>query len=106
MKKTIALIALLMVAAVLLTACGNGLEGPTWIQDGQTPEVSYTFKNGKLTMSGGGVSMEGTYKIDGKKVTLTLPEALGGESITMEFKVEGNKLTLTNDGNSQTFTKK
>ena len=106
MKRKLGLIALLMVMVVLLTSCGNGLEGPTWKQDGTDVEVTYVFKSGKVSISGGGISMECTYKIDGNKITLNPPEGIGGDPETFEFKVDGNKLTLTNGSVSQTFTKK
>jgi hypothetical protein len=108
MKRKLGLVALLMVMVVLLTACGNGLEGPEWKMDGDSDDVTYTFKSGTLTMknAGLGATVECKYKVDGKKVTITPPESLGSDPVTYEFKVDGNKLTLTGDGDTITFTKK
>ncbi len=95
MKRKLGLIALLMVMVVLLTACGNGLEGPTWKMKDAEEETTWTFKGGKVTINIGGESSEGTYKIDGNKITINPPADVQGQPLTAEFKVEGNKLTLS-----------
>ena len=72
MKRKIALIALLAALAILMTACGNGVEG------------TYTVENGKIKMSFNGQVSEFDYKIEGKKMTMTL--AGEGSVINLEKK--------------------
>lgn len=77
---------LLLCAALLLSACGSGLDGTYADKDGM---VSYTFNSGgKMTQSAMGMEVEMKYEIDGKKVKLITPQ---GNLI----------LTLLDDGSIQ-----
>lgn len=121
MKKTLGIAALLMAMLLLLTACGNSIEG-TWNYVDGTGEgaesfstykalganITFTFKSGKMTIKmeieGQSDSMENTYKIDGNKITITTEGSTDGT--TGEFKVDGKKLTLTIEGSTLNFEKK
>lgn len=82
MKKTMnkkALIALLLVAVMLLTAvgCTAKLSGK-YVSSGILPQ-SLTFGGDKVTIEAFGISAQGTYSIKGEIITLTY-EVLGFET--------------------------
>ncbi len=120
MKKTLVLAALLLALALVLTACGNKIEG-TWTLDSVTGDAAtddistamalykglggtctMTFSKGTCTMdvsiSGSGESYDYSYKTEGSK--LIMDEA--GE---FEYSIKGDTLTLTSDGSSLVFTR-
>lgn len=96
MKKTIRILALVMVAAMLccvLASCGNTLKG-TYKADGAfgIGETSYSFDGDKFTYVAGvgalSLTLHGTYTIEDNKITLTLndgEEDSDGVSGTHEF---------------------
>lgn len=124
MKKTLGIIALLVVMVMVLTACGPNIEG-TWKltemrtgnnnteQDEITKEaidtgmisMEMTFKNGKVTGSVGMLGEtsqadEGTYKISGNKITLNM-----AEEATWEFKLNGDTLELITEEGTLVLTR-
>ena len=106
MKKIAALAAVVLAVVLLLTACGDDLEG-TWeiseTIEGQTITATCKFDDGKLTIKEGGITIEGTYKTDGDKLTTTV----NGQDTTSTYKVSGKTLTITDsDGQTTTYTKK
>ena len=65
--------AMLLVCMILftLTACATKLNG-TYTTRGGLVEQSFTFKDGnKVVVSAFGINVEGTYKIEGDKITVT-----------------------------------
>ena len=82
MKKTVKILALVMVAAMLccvLASCGNTLKG-TYKTDGLLGigEVKYTFDGDKFTYVAGvgalAITLNGTYVIEDNQITLTLSD--------------------------------
>ena len=77
MKKLTKVLALTVVAAMLclvLASCG-GLSG-TYKNNGFLGfgATELTFKGSKITITMGDVEAEGTYKIDGDKITIEFPD--------------------------------
>jgi len=53
-----------------------------------------------------GALVDFKYKLDGKKLTLSLPQVPEASDIVQTFKIDGDKLTLTDDsGNKQELTR-
>ena len=121
MKKRLGLFALLIAAALLLTACGNSLEG-SWEYTGGTGDAAaifdvikanggstvFTFKSGKMTVTvnADGKSqdyIEAQYTTNGKTIKLSPTSGSASEG---EFKVDGKKLTLTLEGSVINLEKK
>lgn len=81
MKKTVKILALVMVAAMLccvLASCGNTLKG-TYAAEVATIRTAYTFDGDKVTIDAGALGFstqvaEGTYKIEDDKITFTFGE--------------------------------
>jgi len=121
MKKTIAIIAMV----VILVACLVMLTGCTTKPSGKYNFVSMTMggetmtkddleelgmglddfyleflKGDKFKMCVFGEEMEGTFKLDGKKVTLTIDE----EDVTGT--IDGKKITIEEEDESMVFEKK
>ena len=96
MKKNIlrvtALAIILVMAVAVLASCGTKLSGT--YKDDATGLTTLTFDGDKVTAKAGVVSVEGTYKIDGDKITLTFGNdtlKLGGEQ---SFAKDGNTITI------------
>ena len=125
MKKIV--LALILVAAlVLLTSCGNKVEG-TWklksgnflgfsldgLSMGGMISYNVTLKDGKMTITadgnqvlGLGMSLDTTYKISGNKITVQPVSILGNDyPATYEYKVEGDTMTFTGEGRTIIFEK-
>jgi hypothetical protein len=84
MKIRTALLALLL-ATLLLAACGGGLNGTYTDSMGV---ASYTFKSGgKVEMSAMGASVEMPYEVDGNKVKIKLP---GGAAQVLTINPDGS----------------
>ena len=120
--KTVVVLALVALMALALVACGggsNGIEGTSWglaggkaagievSKDqlttviGDTADMSFSFKaGGKFTMDAGGLSEEGTYKLDGNTLTM---ESGGSE---MTASIDGNRMTMEISGIELYFDKK
>ncbi len=111
MKKTLALVFALLMCVSVLVACGgsdNKLEG-TWVgeEDGMTVEM--TFKaDGKLSMSSMGITMEGTYTVNGDKMTASASLMGMTEELFKDatWKIEGDKLTIDDGEEPVTLTRK
>lgn len=105
MKTMKRILALLLVLAIVFAfaACSkkDQIIGKWKASD---DDYYMTFeKDGTLVMSGDGMSFEGTYKVDGDKLTMTI----FGSSTTVKIKsVSGSQLVLVSeDGEAETFTK-
>ncbi|MCL1806692.1 MAG: hypothetical protein FWG31_03215 [Oscillospiraceae bacterium] len=94
MKKVLSLSLSGILILALLVACGGGLSGTYVGSEGE----EYTFKGDKVTMSYGGVSIEGTYKIDGDTIEMTIM----GETESTTYKKDGKTIEI----GGETFTKK
>ena len=131
MKKTIALLLVLILCVSILASCGSGVSGKYLLTemtstDGETVkwadqvkemkdmyaglgmdfnEEDFVFyieflKDGKCKMVAYGVNEEGTFKVEGKNITITI----SGESNTVVM--NGNKITIEEDGAKLIFEKK
>ena len=75
---------LVILLLLLLTACGNKLDG-TYVDD--TGLLKYTFKsNGKVYQSAMGVEMEMPYTIEGDKIKLPINQ---GVSMVLTLQTDG-----------------
>lgn len=81
MKKIVA-----VSIAVLLSACGSGLDGTYKDQMGVS---SYTFKSGKVTVFAMGVGSEMDYKVEDEKVKIILPQGTMVMNILKDGSIEG-----------------
>ena len=122
MKKTIALLLGLILSVSLLAGCGGGgsaaptgkyfmtameLEGEDifalYTEMGLSADNLYIelLSGGKCKISMMDETGEGTFKVDGKTITISADgeEAFAGA-------IEGNKITLEEDGNKMVFEKK
>ena len=125
MKKVV-LVLILAAALVLLTACGNKVEGTWKLKSGNFLGISLdalsmggmvsytvTLKDEKMTINvngnesiGFGTSLETTYKISGNKITVQPVSFLGTDyPATYEYKVEGDTMTFTGEGRTIVFEK-
>ena len=81
MKKTVKILALVMVAAMLcclLASCGTTLKG-TYAAEALTIRTAYTFDGKNVTIDAGALGFsktvaEGTYEIKDNKITFTFGE--------------------------------
>jgi len=93
-KKSIILIALVLVVSSVFAACGgkNTIIGKWSNSVGGVEVISFEFtKDGKMTVSTAGiVGLTCEYKVDGNKLTY----GVAGAETTTEFSVDGNKLTI------------
>ncbi|KAF0187519.1 MAG: hypothetical protein FD168_2521 [Desulfobulbaceae bacterium] len=81
MKKIIA-----VAIAVLLSACGSGLDGTYKDQMGVS---SYTFKSGKVIVSAMGMGSEMDYKVEDGKVKIVSPQGTMVMNILKDGSIEG-----------------
>jgi ABC-type glycerol-3-phosphate transport system substrate-binding protein len=102
MKKTIAIVLVLVLGVALLTACGgsgDALSG-TWkggelLDDGSKgeTEMTWTFDGkGECTFDNTMVEQEGTYTIDGSHLTIQLE--MWYEERRHTFTIEGSTLII------------
>ena len=99
MKKIIStlLVCVLLLGCVLtLASCGKKLRGTYVMEIGGVELASYTFKGKKVTVKSGSVTTEGTYKIKGDKITITME--VEGEEFEEEYDFEKGKDYIKIDG--------
>ena len=115
--KIMSLVLAIMMVAVLFVGCGGGEGGNSIVgkwsyteeAEGVKVELVYEFKaNGDLKMasyvgSEEAASMEGTYKVEGSQIIVTIE---GEEQDPTDFVVKGNKLTLTENDDEIVLTRK
>ncbi len=94
MKKILtALLALVM--TVLLCACGSGSIVGKWAFGVNT----YEFKDDNTVSISlnGALNYDGTYEVDGDKITVTVSGMLGEKTEELTYTLKGDTLTLTGD---------
>ena len=101
MKKAVRLIALALVAVtalMLLASCATKLSGTYQCDDTKILDVSLTFDGDKVTAKGKlgiiATEVEGTYKIEGDKITITFENdafKIGGEK---SFEKDGDTVKI------------
>lgn len=106
MKKrflSLALAVVMIVSAVLLTACGSDdkLSGK-YVYEIYGMEITMSFDGDKVTMDVLGESEEGTYKLKGDKVDITID----GDTKTADISSDHKTITLELEGMEMEFTKK
>ena len=77
---------LIVAIAVILSACGSGLDGTYTDKDKM---LSYTFKSGKVIQSVIGVESEMDYKVEDGKVKITSPQGTTVMSILEDGSIQG-----------------
>lgn len=95
MKKTISIV-LCLLLVLSLTACGGGdaLKGTWTCQDKDYGTVTWNFDgNGKCTLKHDFTDDNGTYTIDGSKVSIKL--SLWDTETVYDFTASGSGLKLT-----------
>jgi len=109
MKNTkMKLIGVLMALVFLMAACGsngnNSIVG-SWAVEESGIEMVYTFeKDGKCAMSAFGVTLDGEYSLEDDQLILQMNGE--PEPSIFGYKVDGKKLTLSMDDESLVLTKK
>ena len=98
--STILVCVLLLGCVLTLASCGKKLRG-TYVCEEDGASISYTFKGKKFTaeMKWGDTvvdDIEGTYKIDGDKITFTYE--VDGEEVEEECDFEKGKGYIEIDG--------
>lgn len=94
MKKMLTgLLAIVMLLA--FTACSGGSIIGKWVFGG----VSYEFRddNTVSVSINGALNYDGTYEINGDKVTVTVEGLLGEQTEEFTYKINGDTLTLEGD---------
>lgn len=126
LKKSLALILVLALSLVVLTACDNAAKPTvvgTWELDvaalmtaeekaqsealtGTLDSLKMTFTftaDGKVTVASAGQEMPaGEYTVSGDKITMDM----NGTKSEGTYAINGNQLSLTMDGQTQVLTKK
>lgn len=111
MKKTLAIVLVVVALATMLVACGGKSDSiiGTWeaTQDGVT--ASFTFEEGgKGKMETMGMSVDTTWEIKDGKLNINA-SVMGAETAAVagaDYKVEGNKLTITYEDEPLVLTRK
>ncbi len=93
----VVMIAIFAIGIVLaFSACGGddaSLVG-SWANEGEGETLEITA-DGKVVMDG----MDGTYKLEGEKLTFTILE----QDVVFDYTLDGDSLTLSYDGESMTY---
>jgi len=104
--KVFGLIAMAAIIGFSMLSCGGG-GGSGNINGTYSDEynmATYTFEDGKISMKSMGVTLRGTYKIGGGKITATF-DGIDKPDV-IKYTLQGDKLTLTMDGETTVLTKK
>ena len=101
MKKIAAITALILALILVLSACGNKLEGK-WKGTFLNATFYYEFKGNKVIRTAiDGNTETGTYKTKGDKLIITWDD----ETTELNYKVSGKTLTLKSEGFGIDLTK-
>jgi len=109
MKKILS-VCVAMMLMLTLVACG-GKKDDTIIGKWESVEsiegitMTYDFqKDDKMVITMSGISVDGTYKLDGDKITMEMSVAGQKQELgTGTYKIDGDKLTITLENESQDF---
>lgn len=108
MKRTLALLLVVVSLTVMLVSCGgNSIEG-TWTATEEGVTMTMTFEDdGTGSMSTLGMTYDITWSTDGDKLTVSMSVmGMTQEVFTdAEYAVDGDELTITVAGESTVFTK-
>ena len=108
MKNVFRVVGIIALAALIgfsLVSCGGSGGGNiNGTYSDEYNMATYTFEDGKISMKSMGVTLRGTYKIGGGKITATF-DGLDKPDV-IKYTLQGDKLTLTMDGETTVLTKK
>lgn len=92
MKKIVAMVLALVMMFTLAACSGGSIEGK-WAFGGTT----YEFKeDSKVSISvNGALNYDGTYTMEGDKLTVTVNGLLGEQTEELTYELKGDTLTLT-----------
>jgi len=104
MKKTSAVLVMLLCVVFLLSACGGGETSPIvgkWTDETTGMTTMEFLADGTLKMYVlNEEAMTATYKVDGSNLTITSSE---GVETKATFKVNGKKLSITDPSSEKTM---
>ncbi len=94
MKKVLAL-ALVVVMGLMLCACGSNSVVGKWVFGG----TSYEFKDDNTVSISlnGALNFDGTYEVDGDKITVEVSGLTGDKTEELTYSIDGDSLTLEGD---------
>lgn len=119
MKKNVFILSIVLLFSILLVGCGNKqktkMDNTSWaLASAETLGIELTaeemgmtdfvfeFKtNGKMTVTMGDETSEGTFKVDGDEVTI---KGEDGETVVMTR--DGDVMSMEQDGSKLNFKKK
>ncbi len=99
MKKLLCLVTALIMLLSVLAGCGKDKK-PSGEYYSADLGLSVIFEGDKMTLSSGGMEIEGTYSIEGDKITMTMNE----ETQTVDFSMTDTTVVI--DGDEFTALKK
>jgi hypothetical protein len=99
---SIVLVLVILLSSIAACGAGNPLLGKWQDEEG----IVLEFKDDNtFSISAMGMSIEGTYKLNGSQVTLSAPD-LDDSDIVLDFTISGDKLSMTDDtGDVTEFTR-
>ncbi len=97
MKKTVAVLLMVVMILSVATGCSNKLDG-TYKSVGEEEDAfTVTFKDGTMKVNAGGLIFEGTYEVKGDKIIMEM-EMMGQKSTEeLSFKQEGDSIFIDGD---------
>lgn len=82
----------LLVMMSAFVACGNKLDGSYRSDSGMSETI--TFKGNTITLSAFGINTSGTYKIEGKKISIEYKLFGFGTNVTWDFEQKGDSIFI------------
>ncbi len=96
MKKTVAVLLMVVMILSVATGCSNKLEG-TYQSVDEDDAFTVTFKDGEMKIEASGLIFEGTYEVKGDKIIMEM-EMMGQKSTEeLSFKQEGDTIFIDGD---------
>lgn len=107
MKKTLALILVVVMLSATLVACGGNSILGSWeaTQDGVTMKLTFE-EDGKGSVTTMGATVDMTWSVDGDKLTASMSVLGMSEDIFKDatYSVDGDNLSITYEGETVVFT--